>query len=131
MSDTTVQAPMSRDTMSSSGNVRKSPAQAAGMIRSSTARSTSVRMRMGRLGLRSSQTPTNRLMKRYGSVSDATRTPISNGVAERETAAISGTATAVTLDPNSEAVSPSHRFRKSACRHRLDFFSVTGPALRP
>src|SRR6185437_5513999 len=53
-----------------------------------------------------------------GSVSSATRMPISSGVADSSSAAVSGSARLVTCAPNAVIVDDAKMRRKSAERHR-------------
>src|SRR5207248_2593990 len=72
---------------------------------------------IGSLGARSTSTPTNRPKSANGIDSSAVSTPISNGVAFRSSAAVSGSARKVIWPPKCVIVSEVHNRTKSALRH--------------
>ena len=75
-------------------------------------------MRMGRLGIRSTQTPAGRLMRMNGANSITPSSATSNALTSSVMIATSGRASPVTCEPTWLIVSADQSFRKSGCRHR-------------
>src|SRR4051812_24234683 len=88
-----------------------------GTTSSATARPISDQMMIGSFGARSTSTPTKRPKSAKGTDSSAVSTPISNGVASRSSAAVSGSARKVIWPPKCVIVSEVHNRTKSALRH--------------
>ena len=97
--------------------MRRTPLTAAsGMISSRAARPRSAAIITGRRRTRSTHTPAKSPTSRIGADPAAASSPICQGVASRVSAAISGTASAVTCEPTSEIAEPAQNFRNSRCR---------------
>ena len=97
--------------------MRRAPVIAAsGMISSNAARPRSAAIITGRRRTRSTHTPAKRPTSRTGADPAADSSPICQGVASRVSAAISGTASAVTSEPMLEIAAPAQNFRNSRCR---------------